>query len=411
MPARSAQPAEAPPRRGARPAVRPGDNLPGLRARNVSVVLDAVRRLGPISRTGVAGATGLTPAAMTNLVAELAERGLVLETKAESRSVGRRPSLLRFNPEAGLAVGLELSRTGARGLLTDLAGRVQTRVERAYPRGLGVQSVAGTAEAIVKEILATGAHPAGVGIGVPGPVDSTRGIVLRPPNFGGWADVRLAERLSGRLGLPVWLDDDAKTAALGERWFGAGQGEASLLYVSIGQGIGAGLVVAETLYRGTHELAGEIGHTTLDLDGPECECGNRGCLETLVSIPAIERHARQAGLGACDVASVDDLAARGDPTALAVRERALRYLSAAVLNAVNHYDPALIVLGGPLVTLWPDLCPQIIARVRGRSFGFASGSVRIVPARLGADSSALGAASLAIEATVRSPSLLRAAAT
>ena len=126
---------------------------------------------------------------------------------------------------------------------------------------------------------------------MPGPVDTAQGRVREPPNFPGWRDAPLTRVLRERWGVPVLIDDDAKTAALGEYWFGAGSSVESLLYLSVGSGVGAGLIVRGKLYRGTHELAGEIGHTTLDLDGPPCECGNRGCLETF----RVKRRDRKRG--------------------------------------------------------------------------------------------------------------------
>ena len=347
---------------------------------------------------------------MTNLVNELAELGLVHETKGVSRHVGRRPSLLAFDAAAGTAAGVEVSRTGVRGLLTDLAGDPLRRAEIERPAAAGRDAVLDAVHRVLEDLLAGGARPVGIGVGVPGPVDSARGIVIEPPNFPGWHHEPLAANLERRFRIPVWLDDDAKTAALGEQRFGAGRRVANMLYVSVGTGIGAGLIVRDELYRGTHELAGEIGHSTLDLDGPLCECGNRGCLETLVSIPAILAAARRAGVDAPSAAALHALAAAGDPAARLVKERALAYLAAGVVNAVNFYDPDLIVLGGGLVAQWPDLCDEIAARVRGRSFGFASLGVRIVPALLGADSSALGAASLVVDRVVEALARLARAA-
>jgi predicted NBD/HSP70 family sugar kinase len=389
------------------PSVRTGSNLPKVRARNLSVVLDALRRLQPISRSDLALATELTPATMTNLVGELTALGLVHETPAETRQIGRRPSLLTFNHAAGAVIGIEISRRAVRGVLSDLAGNVLLRAGRDHSASVAPAAVLASVNAVIAKLKKHGS-PLGIGVGVPGPVDTAAGVVLEPPNFPGWHEVPLGEQLRARWGVDVWLDDDAKTAALGERWFGAGrgfggQGAQNLLYVSIGEGIGAGLIVRDRLYRGTHDLAGEIGHTTLDIDGPLCECGNRGCLEMLVSIPAL----LQTMGGVSSIAEVHTLAEAGDAGARALKERAYRYLAAGVGNAVNFYDPDLIVLGGALIQAWPELCGEIATRVRGRSFAFASRNVSIQVAQLGADSSALGAASLVIEQIISAPGTLQ----
>lgn len=391
-------------------SVRAGSNLTKIRAENLSVVLEALRKLQPISRAELAEATRLTPATISYLADELLELGLIEEAKATSKQVGRRPTLLSLRGQAGNVVGLEVSRSMIRGLLTDLSGKVLKRMELAHRLEGGVQETLAQIHKVIGTLLEGERPPVGIGVGIPGPVDTARGVVLEPPNFvRGWKNVALGPLLAQRWGVPVWLDDDAKTAALGERWYGAGVNVENLLYVSLRSGVGAGLIVRDRLYRGTHELAGEIGHTTINIDGPECACGNRGCAENYISVPAIVGYAREQGLLVSDPQSIHNLALLEDPAARQVKERTFHYLSAVLVNAVNHYDPDLIILGGTLVRAWPDLCLEVSKKVRGRSFGFLSKDVRIVSAQLGEHSSALGAVAQVIEQVVRNPKLVRPA--
>ena len=395
-----------------RRTVANGSNPARIRAQNLTLVLDALRKLQPISRTDLAAATNLTAATMTNLVAELGRLDLLSEQRSSAKGLGRRPILLSLKPDALTIIGLEISRTSVLGVVSNLSGEMVRSKKRSTPARRGAEATLKTVHEVIAELWDASKPPVGIGVGVPGPVNTEQGRVREPPNFPGWRDVPLAPLLRERWGVPVLLDDDARTAALGEYWFGAGGSVEGLLYLSVGSGVGAGLIVRGELYRGAHELAGEIGHTTLDLNGPACECGNRGCLETFVSTAAITKEAVSLGIdGADDLLSyLEKLALAGDPQAAGLKDRVYRYLAAGVVNAVNFYDPDLIVVGGELVTAWQDLPEQLLKRVRGRSFGFASRSVEICPSELGGYASVIGAASLVIQYVFQHPYVLDSSA-
>ena len=384
-----------------------GSNLPRVRAQNLTVVLDALRKLQPISRSDLAAATNLTPATMTNLVAELINRGFICEERSLEKQIGRRPTLLSLDPNRATILGIEISRSQVLGIVTDVSGSIRQSVQRAAPARAGQVATLSIVQEVIELLWDENLPPVGIGVGVPGPVDSSRGWVLEPPNFPGWHKVPLSQVLSDRWKVPVLIDDDAKTAALGEHWFGNGQSVNTMLYISIGEGVGAGLIVRDELYRGTHELAGEMGHTTLDLDGPVCECGNRGCLETFVSTGAIRNRAHSLSVNGGDVLqTIESLARKKNRQAIEVKDVTYRYLAAGVINAVNFYDPDLIIVGGPLVDAWNDLCEQLGQRVRGRSFGLASESIEIQSSELGRYASVVGAAVLVIQHFFQNPQVL-----
>ncbi|MFC4454209.1 ROK family transcriptional regulator [Deinococcus sonorensis] len=383
--------------------IRQGRNLPEVRADNLSVVLEALQKLQPISRSGLAEATGLTAATITHMVDELSAYDLLVETPSSERQIGRRPTLLTLNPERGQVIGVELSRSRIQVIRSNFGGQTLARLDRPFQPTASVEQGLTQLAGVISDIVDQDRPLLGIGVGVPGPVNSAEGVVLGPPNFGGWRNVALTAWLRERFGVPCWLDDDAKAAAFGERWYGAGRHEDTLLYISLRSGVGAGLIVGDRVYRGAHELAGEIGHTTIHVDGPLCECGNRGCLETLVSVPAILQEARRLGLTVGSPAELHTLAHAGDPVARSIQERVHTYLSAALVNAVNHYDPALIVLGGVLVRSWPDLTATLAEKVKGRSFGYLSKDIRIVQSVLGEDATALGAVAIAIDHILGDP--------
>jgi len=384
-------------------SIRKGRSLPAVKADNLVVVLEALQKLQPVSRTSLADVTGLTPATITHMIDELASFDLLRESPSGERQVGRRPTLLTFNPSRGHVIGVEVSRSGMRSVRVDFAGRAVQYASRAFKPTASVRRGVNLLRDVIEEVRDSSLPLLGIGVGVPGPIDTTAGVVLGPPNFAGWRNVPLGAMVTEAFGVPCWVEDDAKAAAFGERWHGAGRTAETLLYISLRSGIGAGLIVGDRVYRGTHELAGEIGHTTIHVDGPMCECGNRGCVETLVSAPALLQEARRLGVAADTVDQIHELAQRGDAVAQNIKERAYTYLGAAVLNAVNHYDPELIVLGGGLVRAWPDLVPCVAARVKGRSFGYLSKDVHIVPSALAEDATALGAAALAAHGILRRP--------
>ncbi|MFB9991132.1 ROK family protein [Deinococcus oregonensis] len=381
--------------------IRQGRNLPEVRADNLSVVVEAIQKLQPISRSELADATGLTAASITHMVNELEAFNLLVETPSSVRNIGRRPTLLTFNQNRGQVIGVEVSRSGVQAIRSDFGGRTLARLERPFQPSASVEKGLGVVREVIADIIDVQLSLLGIGVGVPGPVDSTAGVVIEPPNFGGWRNVALTASLSEHFGVPCWLDDDAKAAAFGERWYGAGRNEETLLYISLRSGVGAGLILGDRVYRGAHELAGEIGHTTIHVDGPLCECGNRGCLETLVSVPAIMQEARRLGLSAQNPAELHQLALEGNLVAQNIKERVYLYLSAALVNAVNHYDPAVIVLGGQLVRSWPELTDTLAVKVKGRSFGYLSKDIRIIASTLGTDAVALGAVAIAIHNILR----------
>ena len=247
---------------------------------------------------------------------------------------------------------------------------------------------------------------AGVGIGSPGPLDREKGLVLITPNLG-WRDFPLRDRVSGPLGLPATLDNDANCAVFGEWWMGAGRGSRYLVGLTIGTGIGGGIVVDGKLYHGASDAAGEIGHTTIDSNGRRCKCGNYGCLEAYASGPAIAARAVEgieAGadsslpgyvggeLAKITAQTVYQAAHEGDHYAEEVVRDTARWLGAGIANLINIFNPdTVVVLGG--VTLAGDrLFTPLRSEVKRRAFKPAVEACRILPGELPGTAGVVGAA-------------------
>ena len=246
----------------------------------------------------------------------------------------------------------------------------------------------------------------GVGVGAPGPLDRERGVVLVAPNLG-WLNFPLRDRIHDRLALPTTLDNDANCATFGEWWQGAARGARNVVGLTIGTGIGGGLILNGALYHGASDMAGEVGHTTIDLNGRHCKCGNYGCLEAYASAPAIATRARevlvreegestmpamvQGRFEDITAQTVYDAAKEGDPVASEIVRDTARYLGAGVANLLNIFNPDTVVIAGGVTAAGDALFVPLRAEVRRRAFGPAVRAVKIVPGTLPGTAGVVGA--------------------
>ncbi|MFI0962349.1 ROK family protein [Streptomyces sp. NPDC021080] len=353
-----------------------GVNLPALRSHNAALVLDLLRTAGTsgISRLELAERTGLTPQAVSKITARLRADGLATEAGRLASTGGKPRTVLRLVPEAGHAVGLHLDRDELTAVLCDLTGAVVAERRTPLDLGAGADAVVEGAAGEVAALLG-GVSPLGVGVALPGPLDHTLGVLHRVTGFPEWDGFALREALAGRLGLPVVVDKDTNAAALGVA-VGTGSrpgpapvaGGGSFAYLHLGTGLGAGLVIGGVVHRGARTGAGEFGHQVIQLDGPLCECGNRGCIEVLCL----------------------EAVARGTVA------EAARVLGAGAANLVGLLDIDLVLLGGRTVAAHEEVFLRGVGAVleerARREGGGAAVPVRLAPG--GARGVAEGAAQL-----------------
>jgi glucokinase len=277
----------------------------------------------------------------------------------------------------------------------------------------GVDAVVESMAAMVEETIAGVAREAGarrdeilgVGIGAPGPLDRARGIVVVAPNLG-WRDYPLRDEISARVALPATLDNDANCATLGEWWQGAARGARHVVGLTIGTGIGGGIIIDGRLHHGVCDVAGEIGHTTIDLTGRYCRCGNYGCLEAYASGPAIAQRAREAlerdeisslhrmvdgDLSRLTAATVYEAAKMGDPVARELVRDTATFLGAGIANLLNLFNPDVVVIAGGVTQAGEPLFDPLRAEVRRRAFRPAVDACRIVPGELPGTAGVVGA--------------------
>jgi predicted NBD/HSP70 family sugar kinase/biotin operon repressor len=329
--------------------------LAQLREGNRLRIVDELRRRETATRAELADATGLSRTTVTTLVAELQERGIVIEDGIAdgARSLRGRPAmLLRLEPAGGAALGLDFGHSHIRVAVADLASTVLA--ERCVPFAVGASAPAAldAAAALAHEALAEAAvspgRVVGAGMGLPGPLDQRTAIVSPSSILAGWGGRAAAHELATRLGAPVAVDNDANLGALAELFLGAGRGVADLIYLKVSSGIGAGLVLDGRLHHGATGIAGEIGHVQLRRDGAVCRCGNRGCLETVAASSAVLELLRPLLGPDLTLPQALALAREGHVAVGRVLADAGRAVGRAVADLCNMLNPQAIVVGGDL---------------------------------------------------------------
>lgn len=382
----------------------PTQNVKNL---NKHAVVDLIRfTAGGISRIELSRQMNLTRAAITAIVSDLQTAGLVREIESHYPS-GRRPIVLEINPERGYVVGIDMGATHVTILVTDFSARVVREMDESLDINQGPAVCLPRVEELVHKILTEAGLSikdiSAVGAGVPGPVVAGIGV-MGPPIMPGWDGYPIRDDLEKRFGVPVSLSNDAELGAIGEWAYGAGRGERDLAYIKVGTGIGAGLLLDGQIYRGANGSSGEIGHITIEENGPICTCGNRGCLEALAGGRAIANRAiQEVNSGRrtllteisplSQIRSRDVIAAarRGDLVSQQIVSEAGVHLGTALASLVNLFNPSMVVVGGGVAQIGDLLLEPIRETVHQRSLLPASRSVRITSALLGRRSSAMGA--------------------
>jgi predicted NBD/HSP70 family sugar kinase len=353
-----------------------------------------------LSRADLANEVQLTKSTVSMLVRELIDEGWLVEHEVVATGdLGRRPTPLFVDPQRLVLLGAEVGIEGVRAVATSLTGEVLAQARSGYGAARSAKScIAVLATAMIKackQLDAARQRVIGIGVGLPGGVDEARGFLHFAPNLQ-WRNVPvgelLVEKLAGSVleGVPLFLQNEADVAAIGEMEFNSGEATDPLLYVSVNQGVGAGVIVSDRLLMGSHGFAGEVGHIVLQVDGPLCSCGRRGCAEALIGLRAMLPTEHPHPL-----AELQRLLGAGDADTARAVNKAGRYLGVLLQNLSAAYDPGSIVLGGSVVELGEAfLAPALqVLKDYAEAANLAPPPVRT--SRFGADAVAIGAAALA----------------
>jgi predicted NBD/HSP70 family sugar kinase len=356
-----------------------------------------------LSRADLAIAVGLTKSTVSLLARELIMEGWLAEREiVATGDMGRRPTPLLIDPNRLLLLGAEVGVESVRVVATSLTGELQASIVANYGAACTAKScIRILAASLLKVREGLNAHQQvlGIGIGLPGGVDASRGLLRFAPNLG-WRDVPFATLLQEKLanselaGVPLFLQNEAAVAAVGEMEFNRLPGADPLLYVSISQGLGAGVIVGDRLLTGSRGFAGEVGHTVLQLNGPLCSCGRRGCAEALIATRAM-LNGGSADTAQCSLSVIRARLTDKDPETLAAVTSAGHYLGVLLQNLATAYDPGSIVLGGDVVELGEPFLNSALKTLNdyAAAANLPPPSVRV--SRFGANAVAVGAAALA----------------
>lgn len=349
-----------------------------MRAINRFKILHTIRDHKLISRVDITKATGLSQATVTGITASLIEEGLLLEKRPGESEGGRPPILIALNPEAAYAVGVYLSISRIHVVIIDLEATILASYEMPLKKqNYAPDAIADKIVQAVQECMWQASFSrnqiSGIGIVLPGLVDSHTGLIRFFPNYQ-WEKLNLRDIVQKKMDHPTYIENSANALTLAEQWFGEGRGMDNFIVITLEHGVGMGIIINGQLYRGYRGTAGEFGHTTVDPDGPLCRCGNKGCLEAIVGNNAILRAAEAAAQkdewrpNKPDEIAIEEVisAARaGAPCLRNIFARAGRVLAIGLSNLIQLFNPAKIIISGSGVSagdLLFDSMHQTIAR-------------------------------------------------
>lgn len=387
-----------------------------MRAKHSQLILSLLWNERGISRADLARRTSLSRSTVSAIVSDLLSTGLVRESHAGASSGGRRPIILEFQDQSSFIVGIELGATHISCVLTDLQCNIQAtwsapaRV-RDEPE-LALQQMTTGVRSVLDEKGLRPSELVGIGVAVPSPVDRERPGELLPLILPKWKGYNIAQHLESEFKRPVFVDNDANLGALAELWWGAGLSSIDLAYIKVATGVGAGLIIEGRIFRGSGGIAGEIGHSSIDPDGPPCICGLNGCLTTFIGTPALLERAKEelraSGSDRRPPASIDELvdaALDGDPVSVELIRYAGDKLGVGIANMLNLLNPKMVVLGGGIARAGDLLLDGVRSTIRGLSLPESIRDTFIRTTGLNEWGIAVGAATLMLQAALDQPTL------
>jgi N-acetylglucosamine repressor len=390
---------------------RTGD-LKLIQELNRSIILDTIRKHGPISRSEIAKLNKLSPTTVTSAIQELIKEDLVCEGKPGVSSGGRKPIPVSFSPDGRIIIGISITNSvvtiGQLNLVPEVKEKKCYKVENKSGEEF-IEFLLVIIEHFL-ERLSTKEKCLGISIIAPGVLNFENGIILYSSKLN-LVDIPLKTIIENRFGLKTWLDSDTNAVALAEKEIGAYQGYDNILNIMVGDGVGAGIVLNESIFRGHQGGAGEFGHTVVEIGGIPCECGNQGCIENYVSWPTICTQIKtrlingEASLleelleddySNLTIELVDKAYRHYDPLVVNVIDQAILYFSTALANFVNLFNPDLVILGGVFFHNNSALVSKISDLVLKKGINTNTKNLKITSSSLGQDFELLSAANIVL---------------
>lgn len=382
--------------------MRPG-TFQWMKSVNKSIILNKIRTDSPISRAQIAKDTKLTPPTVSSNVKELIEQGIVIESKLGESQGGRKPTMLLINHRAFYVIGVDAGPAKIDCILVDLTGSIIQRSSSKLTVPITNEQYLTILKDCIHECMQSTpmimGEIIGIGVAMHGVVEVETGTSLVAPILG-LTNIPIKKELEKEFMLSVKVENDARAMALGESWFGNQNKVDSMLAVNIGRGVGAGLVIDGKLHHGAQDLAGEVGHMTIDLHGEVCECGNRGCLQTFITGPAIVRRAQKTIAQESSMKQqltgekMYEHAIGGHEEFAALFKETGKIIGIGLTNLIHIINPEKIVLGGGVTKSRSLILPEIVKTIEKRALTPQAKQTKVVITTLGEDSTLLGAVSL-----------------
>lgn len=389
---------------------------------NRMTIINLIKDNEQISRQQIAELTGLTPPAITGIIRELIDTGFVKEIGLGESQGGRKPVKLQFNCKAGYIVGIEITSQEISIALADLKN-IPTCIQRVKVDMKDPELAVRELVALIKQVTLSKEHRLkkflGIGIAFPGMLNVNEGTVKRAVNLGKkWNGYPLRTTLENELGLPIFIETNSKVAALGEKWYGGGTSCENLIHINMGEGISAGIIMGECIVQGSQGYAGQIGHTVMIEQGALCNCGNRGCLETICGIPAIVRKVnaelpfiigedtlkkRFDIAKEININDIIEVAFQEESYAREVLRQANRYVALATSHMINLYNPDAVFIGGKMARVAEFFMEEFHEVIASHTFSEVEDATAIVISQLGANSGVMGACALTLKKLLKSP--------
>lgn len=392
---------------------------------NRKSVIDIIRTQSPINKAQIARQTGLSIPTVMKITDEFERNHLIrVNGKGESKG-GKRPELLEMIPHAYYIIGIDVGRSKIMAIIMDMSGNLvvkeSIKTGETVPSRQLIERLIHLICRVIHKSNISMKQFMGLGIGMPGLLDTENGTVLFSPDFH-WENVELVKPIEERFPIYTILENSNRAMAMGEHWFGAGVESSYFVCLNLGHGIGSAIVQNGEFYKGSCGSSGEIGHITLEKDGPLCSCGNRGCLEALASANAMAEQARKLvrqgkGQGILKLAKGDeenidakeifDAAKEGDAAAVLIVDKAIEYIGIGLANYINLLDPDMLILAGGVTGAGDYLITRLKRVIKARQMKFAGRKVKIRISELGNDAAAIGAASIILKEFIENGAIIK----
>lgn len=382
-------------------------NAAEMKSFNRRRVLELLRTHS-MSRAELSRMTGLTRSAISLIADSLLRENILQEGVQLGGRVGRKSVSLVMNPDAYYSIGLAISHSHYTIGLVDFGGNIQKGIYKPLDSKSSALDVLGRIRKEIEEMLLTHALPGrflGMGITAPGPLDAKRGIILNPPNFEKWSNLPIADFFAEKISGTILLENNANALALAEKTYCMNGAYESFLELVVNSGVGAGLIIDGDLYRGGTGFCNEFGHTSINMNGPRCDCGNFGCAELYASIPNLVAAVKKQDPRLDSWKHIVDLSGKGDASARAALELEAEYLASIIVNAINILDVEAVVLAGEIAYHAAQLNDKIVKKVNERFLGRAAKQIKIIPSRMVEHPATLSSANLIMENFIRNGEL------